>query len=306
MRAPRRAPTVRGGFSDRVAVDDPRPDPRAGDLGDEVRGAVRREPRQLAADPLFVAHARLRAQPEATRRVADGRAVEDGRLEDHRRSCRSPTSVRGTAHDPGQADRALAIGDDAASARRASAATWSMVSSASPSRPRRTTIRPVRDRVGVVGVLRLPELVHHVVRDVDDGADRSHAGRQRGGAASTSATAPFAHPREPARREARAELRLIDLERDVVGGRLSRLADRDVVGQRTLAAGEGRDLARQADHRQRVAAVRLHVDVEHRLADDRARGRCPSGCSSPVPRMWIPSASVPRPSSSGAAQHPVD
>ena len=73
------------------------------------------------------------------------------------------------------------------------------------------------DRVGVVGVHRLPELVHDVVRDVDDRADRAHPGGDE----------PALHPVgrravrdavEPARREARVELGLLDADADVGRG----------------------------------------------------------------------------------------
>ena len=69
-----------------------------------------------------------------------------------------------------------------------------------------------RDRIGVVGVHRLPELMHHVVGDVDDRADRPHPGCRQ------PALHPFrgravADRVEPACGKARVELRLLDAHR---------------------------------------------------------------------------------------------
>ena len=116
---------------------------------------------------------------------------------------------------------------------------------------------------------RLTELVHHVVGHVDHRADRPHPGRHQ---------APL-HPvrrrsigdlGEPARREPRAEIPVLDRHADVGARLLIGLGKAD----RWLAQGraaEGGHLARQADHGERVAPVGLDVDVEHHLAVDRAQ-----------------------------------
>ena len=157
------------------------------------------------------------------------------------------------------------------------------------------------DRIGVVGVHRLPELVHDVVRDVHDRADRAHAGRDQ----------PALHPLrrwavgdavEPARREARVELGLLDPDADVGRGVVIGL-DNGGVRESQRDPGEGGDLACQADHAQGVAPVRLDVDVEHRLADQVRQRRAERDTRRRAPRMWMPSASVPRPSS--AALHSI-
>jgi hypothetical protein len=158
------------------------------------------------------------------------------------------------------------------------------------------------DRIGIVGMLRLPELVHDVVRHVHDGTDRPHPGRDE----------PPLHPfrrrpvrdaTQPACREARVQLRLVDANRDVHGHVLIGLRHGGV-RQAQLAAGEGGDLARQPDHAERVAAIRLDVDVEHGVADDlgqRGAERDLVAAAQHVNAIRIgPQAELER-----AAQHPV-
>ena len=72
--------------------------------------------------------------------------------------------------------------------------TPSRVTIVSPSRARRTRKPPPGELGEVVGVVRLAELEHHVVRDVDDVVDRAHAGTRQ----------PLGHPRRrrPATRDA--------------------------------------------------------------------------------------------------------
>ena len=67
-------------FRLRVVIDDPVCHRGPGDLRDQLRGAVGRVARHVPADPLLVAHARLRTQPEPACGVADCRPMEDGRL----------------------------------------------------------------------------------------------------------------------------------------------------------------------------------------------------------------------------------
>ena len=81
------------------------------------------------------------------------------------------------------------------------------------------------------------------------------------------------------------------------------LGDRGV-GEAQGGSGEGRDLARETDHAQRVAAVRLDVDVDDRLADQVGEGRAEGdlvAVAEDVDAVAIgPEAELDR-----AAQHPV-
>ena len=104
--------------------------------------------------------------------------------------------------------------------------SWSIVSSTSPARPRRTTILPSGHRIGVIRVHRLAKLVHDVVGDVHHRADRAHPGRQQA-ALHPGRRGAVADPLEPARREARAALGVLDHHADVVAHRQAGiLADR--------------------------------------------------------------------------------
>ena len=160
-----------------VVVDDAARDPRAGDLRNQPRGAVDRVAREVVTDPLLVAHARLGAEAEAAGRVADRRPVEDRRFEDDPRRP-LPHLGRGAAHDPGKADRPLAIGDDEHLLVELALDVIDRHQSFPRARPADDDLAS-GNRVGVIGMHRLPELVHHVVRDVHHRADRPHPGRDQ-------------------------------------------------------------------------------------------------------------------------------
>ncbi len=108
---------------------------------------------------------------------------------------------------------------------------------------------------------------HHVVGDVDDVVDRPLSGRHQ----------PFLQPQrrgtdlhvgEDARREPRAELRNLDLDRRVVPdlplpGCVSVLLP-GRIGE--LRLGDRMDLARHPVDAEAVDPVRVHLELEHRLA----------------------------------------
>ena len=80
----------------------------------------------------------------------------------------------GAAHDAADALRALGVGDHEHRGS-SSRSCPSSVRSVSPARARRAVRRAPRDARVVVGVQRAAEVVHDVVRDVDDVRDRAHA-----------------------------------------------------------------------------------------------------------------------------------
>ena len=79
------------------------------------------------------------------------------------------------AHDPGERDRALGVGDHEILGARACARRRRASAPSRPSRARRAT-SPPWSSVEVVGVQRAAEREHHVVRHVDDVRDRADAG----------------------------------------------------------------------------------------------------------------------------------
>jgi hypothetical protein len=70
---------------------------------------------------------------------------------------------------------------------------------------------------------------------------------------------------QPARHEPPAELRLVDPDRDALGRGGAGL-DQPDLREADRRAGRDRDLPGKADEREGVPAVRLHVDVEDRVA----------------------------------------
>ena len=156
--------------------------------------------------------------------------------------------------------------------------TWSRVSSRSPGARAADDDPAVVDRRRVERVDRLAELEHHVVGGVDDVADRSLAGGQQAHLDRGPATGRPCTPLDPAADEPRAEVRLADLDAQALGGRRARLRRRSVGGQRSGRAGHRGDLAGEPDDRERVAAVRLDVDVEDDVAVELGE-RPPSGAS---------------------------
>ena len=131
----------------------------------------------MVPDPLLVAQAGFRSKPETAGRVANRRSVKDRRFEDHPRRA-LPHLRGGAAHDSGQADGVIGIGDHQHSAvERAPLVVQGLELLAVPGAAHHD--RPVRNRVGVVRMHRLAQLVHHVVGDVHHRADRPHPGGQQ-------------------------------------------------------------------------------------------------------------------------------
>ena len=123
----------------------------------------------------------------------------------------------------------------------------------------------VVDRGGVEGVDRLAELDHDVVRGIDDVADRPLAGGQEAHLDPVRRRADRGRrsTQRPTNRGHRSGSRTST--RQAFGGRAARFR-RVGRGQPQARAGHRGDLAGQPDDRQRVAAVRLDVDVEDRVA----------------------------------------
>ena len=133
----------------------------------------------------------------------------------------------------------------------------------------------VVDRGGIEGVDRLAEFEHDVVRGIDDVADRPLAGGQEAHLDPVRRRADLdaAHP---AADEPRAEVRVARPRRSGAPSVGRPVSGGSVGGVRRRGAGHRGDLAGEPDDRERVAAVRLDVDVEHGVAvqlDQRAPDR---------------------------------
>ena len=169
----------------------------------------------------------------------------------------------GPAHHTGDADRAAGIRNDQGVGRQLALDVIEGLE-AFPGKCEPDDDRPFLDRGSVERVRRLAQFEHHVVRRVDDIAHRAHA-RGLESHLDPIRRRPDLHATHPPAHEPGAELRLANLNAQPVAHWTARFLDRDL-GPPDLGAGRGRDLTRQADQAQRVAAIRLDVHVEDDVA----------------------------------------
>ena len=169
------------------------------------------------------------------------------------------------AHDAGDARDALAVGDHQhALGQRALAAVERRDRL---TRPRRSSFEDAPRHAGVVvGVDRLAEVMHDVVRDVDDIRDRAVAGCHQA-RPHPERRRRDAHVAEDARREARAQGGSGALDADPV-------LERAVAASLGLAVVElgqaqtagGREVARDAANAEQVGTVRADLELDHLVA----------------------------------------
>ena len=117
---------------------------------------------------------------------------------------------------------------------------------------------------------RLAQLVQHEVGDVGDVVDGAlpdclQAARE------PLRRRPDLHPAHHARRVARAQVKVFDLDRRELL-RLARHVPRRQVGQAHAPAHERRRLARDAEVREAVGAVRREVELQHEVVARLAHG----------------------------------
>ena len=211
---------------------------------------------------------RLGRQAVAARRAGHRRRVEVGRLDEHVGRGRAHLG-RLAAHDAGDGQRGVAAVDDEQVLGVEGAVD--VVEGLQPlPRPRPADADRARQGVEVEGVQRLAEQHHHVVGDVDGQADRTHPDlgqallhpRRRGGVHVDPTHDPgdvAVAPLVAVDRRAVGELHGIPA---AVGRR-----DLDVRGVAEAAAGGQRVLARDAAHREAVAAVGRDVDLDHLVGE---------------------------------------
>ena len=212
---------------------------------DRSRRAVRRSGRSASVDAV-----RIDAALEAGRRLAIAARAAP-------RSARSPIGSNqaissatvvvvvgdlgvGAAHHPGDADRAIVGVADQQVVGGSVRSTPSSVVIGSPSPRQADAEAAAAERGQVVGVVRLAELEHHVVADVDDVVDRAHAGGGQAARHPRRGDGPTATPDMTVRREAAAAVAVDDLD-----------GERSVVAGRRGAGAGGRELRRRAGRRGR-------------------------------------------------------
>ena len=253
---------VRAGL-DRIGVDRARSDRAAGPLGDQARRAIGADACQARLLALLEAQARL-----GPKRIAEGRAPDADRIEDRglNHDLRGGLVDLGArpAHDAGDADRPVRVGDDE---RLGVELAVDMVERLDPLAGGRAADDDpaVVDGGGVEGVGRLAELEHDVVGGVHDVADRALAGRQQAHLDPVGRWTDV-DAADPATDEPWAQAGVEHLDAEALRDRPARLRH---IGRRQSErrAGQRGHLAGKPDHRQRVAPVRLDVDVEDRVAE---------------------------------------
>ena len=253
---------VRRGRRLRRRVDDATRDRTAGPLGDEPGRPVRAEPGQSMLLALLEPEARLRAQGVPEGCPADAHRIEDRGLDD---DVRRGVGDLGTssAHDPGDADGAVRVGDEERVGRQLAIDVIERLEPLPLAGESDDDLAPA-DRGGVERVDGLAELEHDVVADVDDVADRALAGREEAHL-DLVRRRPDADARDMPADEPRAQVRVLDGDGQALRDRVAGLLG---VGLREAhgGAGDRRDLAGDADEAQDVAPIGLDVDVEDGVA----------------------------------------
>ena len=206
-------------------------------------------------------------QAEATRGAPDQDRLEARGLEQDPRGLVGDLGVE-APHHAGERDALLAVADQQiAGDQRALHAI---------ERDELLAIFGVRDlddtggqRLGVERVQRLPELEHHVVRDVDEVRDRSHAHTAeplRDPPGQRGATASHRDAFDDARDVPGASIGARDRELDV--RRSGAYERREIdVGQHELAAEHRDQLARHAEMAEHVPTICRCVDLEHPVVE---------------------------------------
>ena len=236
-------------------------------LADQPRRDALAAHRQLRVELLLEPRGRLRAQSEGVRRRQDVRPVPGCRLEQH-----PIGGVRDLGHLPahhaGDSPGGLLLVGDQDHLRVERALDAVQGGDALTVAGRADDQLVPRDAIEVIGVERLADQQHHVVRDVDDVRDRA---LPRGAEArpQPQRRGPHLDAREDTRGEPRAEVRHLDGDR-------RQLLDLAVAGRvgvglpgcgRKGRAGDRVDLPRDPVDAEAVGAVRVEVQLEHVLGD---------------------------------------
>ncbi len=210
---------------------------------------------------------RLGLQSQPLARAANRGRLEARALEHDRAGGAGHLGCR-AAHDAGHRLRAIAVGDD-------EHVRFELAIDA-VERPDGFTLRraphadgPAGERVEVEGVHRLAQFEQHVVRHVDDGTDRTHAGRlqarrhprRRHGAGAADARDICDSGRIP-----RAQLCVLDRDVDSIGLSGGNGCPRGGWRRRERRGIRRRHLARQPDHAEAVRPVGRDLEVDHRVA----------------------------------------
>ena len=153
-----------------------------------------------------------------------------------------------------------------------------------------------------MGVHRVTELEHHVVRDVDSRRDRPDAAQQQPRRIHHGDSACWSIPVT-----GRSANRLTPVPGSTVSGQRSPSSGqrRDIGGVDEVQVVGARDLTRHAAHRQAVAAVRCDRQVEHHVVEPETSTPASPGSAVPGGNTMMPEWSEPKPEFGRRADHAV-
>ncbi len=250
-------PLARGQLTVDVGVSRPA---RAGQLDDQLRRERRRRAGEIRVDALLPAVRALGAEREPLRAAEDPDRLEVRRLEQDARRRLGDLGLL-AAHDPGERDRALRVGDHQVG--RVELAQRPVERLHLLARPCAAYDDAAAQRFVVERVERVAEREHHVVRHVDDVRDRADAGGAQPRLQPDRRLRDLHVAEQPAD-IARAALGVVDPDLH----RLVAVARRlDAGRRRKLAAEQCRDLARDPVDRKQIGPVARRLDVEHLLGE---------------------------------------
>ncbi len=227
------------------------------DRGNKLNRAVRRPLLSRRVNTPLESLTGVGEHAPAPRSPADHVRSEVGNLQEHIR-CVLAHSGSLTTHDSGEAHGSIAVGDEQHVGLCLNC--FAVEQSDLLPRSRHADTNLSAKLCEVVCVHGLTQLKQHIVGDVDNRADRTHAG----------ATQPLAHPHRrcgtivdspnDAADEFRTSRRCVK-----VHGKLVAMASLNWIklGTGQLRARQRCDFARNADDRQRVTAIRRDIQLEY-------------------------------------------
>ncbi len=241
-----------------VGVEHAARDGAPAELGHELGGAGQHVGGRLDVAAALEAVGRVGVERQRARGATDGAGIPVGRLEEHARRGRGHLAL-GAAHHAADAHRVLGIAHHRHV--RAEGALLAVEGLDPLARLRATHHHRVPgEGVEVEGVERLAQLPHDVVGHVDQVVDRAQADRAQP-LGEPGRRRLHREPRDHPGAEARAEVGGLHVHRGEGGG-VGLALGGEHAGEAEGRAGEGRDLARDPDHRERVRPVGRDLDVE--------------------------------------------
>ena len=248
-----------------IRVDDFIAGAAVGGLNDQRRCAASGQLGQLGIQRLLKSPAGFRPALGVPRTATPDRGfLEVGRLQQNRGG-RVGDLRLGAAHDSGQRNGPLGIGDDQIVGLKLQLRAVQQLQTLFGTRAPHDDPASTQE-FEIERMQRLTPLEHHIVGDIDDVVDRPHAG---GGQRVLHPLRRWTHP-DPVNQDggvARASLRILDLN----AGSPLRSWTRLAIGSRRLpyrAIRQRRDLSRDSQDREVIRPIGRRFDIQDHIAQD--------------------------------------